>query len=95
MQMVQSTGDVANQLRAAWATVLPAWIKHEMVDNQLTAPIEEVEQASLAVWTLEEILLVKLDHRQPATFSIEPVSRMGGFLFLDEQLFASNEPLVS
>lgn len=66
-----------------------------MVENQLTAPVEEVQQTRLAVWTLEEIFLVDLDHRQPATFSIEPVSRTRRLLFFDEQFLASNKPLFS
>src|SRR5258708_27329776 len=94
LQMGQTAGEVVRQVRAAWAAVLPARIKHEMVDNQLTAPVEEVEQTHLTGWTLEVVLLVDLDHRQSAPFRIEPVSRVGGFLFLEEQLLARNEPLL-
>src|SRR5690242_1382373 len=34
--------DVVDQIRAAGAAVRPARIEHEMVDDQLTAPLEEV-----------------------------------------------------
>lgn len=66
-----------------------------MVDNQLTTPIEEIGQRHLAIGTLEEILLLHLDHGQLATRSIQPVACMGGSLLLGEQLRASNEPLIS
>jgi hypothetical protein len=92
---VSKMADVVNYKRAAGTALIPAWIKHEVVDDQLATLVEEIEQTHFAVWTLEEVLLVDLDHRQLATFSIDLVSRAGGFLFLDEQPIASNDPLVA
>src|SRR5262249_33620934 len=94
MQTGRTGGDVVNQIRAARAAIVPGGIEHEMVDNQLAAPVEQVEQTRLAIWPFEGVFLLDLDHRQPASFSIELVPRTGGFLFFAEQLRASSEPFL-
>src|SRR5215216_2555194 len=63
--------------------------------DELAAPLEEVEQAGLAVRTLEDVLLLDPDHRQPAPFGVQRVPLPGEFLLLGQQFLAGSEPLVS
>jgi hypothetical protein len=53
-----------------------------MIDDQLTASVEEIGQRLLAVLAVEDILLVDLDPRQLATLGAQCVSLMREFLFL-------------
>jgi hypothetical protein len=91
-------GEIAvlvNPARAARAAVVPGRVEHEVIDDQLAPPLEEVEQARLAVGALEDVVLFDLDHRQPPTLGVQRVPRPGGRLLLGEQLLASDQPLVS
>src|ERR1700722_8214092 len=94
-----ASGDVVGPSRAArtplvqWPASFPK--PHEMIDDELKAPLEQVEQACFAVWTLEDIVLLDPDHRQPATLGVERVQAMGMFLLLGEQLQACSKPLGS
>jgi hypothetical protein len=54
-----------------------------------------IEQARPAVRALEDVVLFDLDHRQPPALGVQRVARPGGRLLLDEQLLASDQPLVS
>jgi hypothetical protein len=73
---------------------LDAGGEHEVVEDELAASSEQIEQARLAVGAVEDIVLVDLDHGEPAALGGQRVSRPGGFLFLDEQAFARDPPLV-
>src|SRR5262245_38612244 len=64
-----------------------------MVEDELVAALEQVKQARLAVETSKGIILFDFDHRQPAAFGIQGVSRPRGGLFLDKQFFAGVIPL--
>jgi hypothetical protein len=66
--------------------------EHEVVNDELRAPFEQIEQISLAVRSLEHIVLVDPDHRQPAALRGQRVSRAGSCFFLHEQLLASGIP---
>jgi hypothetical protein len=66
-----------------------------MIDDQLSASVEQFEQARLVLGTLEDVVLLDPDHRQPAALGGKCVSRPGGLLLLDKQLLASSLPLVS
>src|ERR1044071_7646986 len=57
---------VVGQKRTALATFLPAGTEHEMVNNQLAPSVEKISQGFLTVRSLENILLIDLDHRQLA-----------------------------
>ena len=57
---------LSTQERAARAALVPARVEHEVVDDELAAALEQVEQARLAVRALEDVVLVDLDHRQLA-----------------------------
>jgi hypothetical protein len=66
-----------------------------VVDQQLTAVLEQAGQAGLAVRALEDVFLVNLDHRQLAPLGAQRVSLPGELLFLRQQLPAGGQPLIS
>src|SRR5687767_1017751 len=68
--------------------------EHEVVDDQLTTPLEQIEQPRLAIRPLEHIVLIDLDHRLPAPLRGQRISGTGGRLFLLEQLLVSGFPLA-
>ena len=77
------------QRRAAF---VPVRIEHEVVDQQLAAVLEEVEQADRAFLPLEHVLLVDLDHRQPAPLGVHRVPLPGELLLGLQQPQAGGEP---
>ena len=58
--------------------------EHEVVDDELAATIEQIEQARPAVRAFEPVVLVDPHHRQPAALCGQRVSRTGRCLFLRE-----------
>ncbi len=64
-----------------------------MVDDELAALIEQIEQARPAVRALEGVVLLDLDQRQPAALRGKGVARAGGLLFLEEEALARRLPL--
>lgn len=68
---------------------------HEVVDDELMATLEQVQQARLAVRTLEDIILLDQDHWQSAALGVQRITTTGEFLLLGEQLLARSEPLGS
>jgi len=74
--------DVIAQERTARATLLPIRTEHEMIEDQLTASVEEIGQRLFALRAVEDILLVDLDSRQLATLVAKRVSLMRELLLL-------------
>src|SRR5688572_9200163 len=72
---------------------LDAGGEHEVVDDELAAAFEQIEQARLAVGALEDIVLVDEDHRLPTALGGQLVSRPRGLLLLDEELVMGKLPL--
>src|ERR1700736_3157045 len=64
------------------------------VDDQLPAALEQVEQAHLAVRTLEFIRLLDGHPRHPPSLGRERVTGAGQGLLLDEMLLARSRPFV-
>jgi hypothetical protein len=56
-----------------------------VVEEQLPASLEEIEQRRLALRPVEDVLLLDVHARQPAALGRERVPRAGGFLLLDEK----------
>jgi hypothetical protein len=92
---VGEVADAVGQERAGLAALFPVRVEHEVVDQQLTAALEQVEQAGLAVRALEDVFLVNLDDRQLAPLSVQRVSLPGEFLLLRQQRPAGGQPLIS
>jgi hypothetical protein len=72
---------------------LDAGGEHEVVEDELAAALEQVEEALGTVRPLEDVVLVDPDHRQPAALGGQRVPRPGGLLLLHEQPFAGNQPV--
>ena len=85
--------------RAADAAALrpraDARLEEEAVDDQLLAPLEEVEQAHLPVRALEGVVLLDGHPRHPPALGGQRVARAGELLLLDEQLLAGGLPLLA
>jgi hypothetical protein len=94
-----ASGDVIGKRRATRATLVQrlAFLPqpHEVVDDELKATLEQVQQTRFAVRTVEDVVFLDSHHRQPSTLGVQRVSRPGGGFFLGEQLLARNQPLGS
>ena len=95
---VGEVGDLVGHERAAAAAALgpagDAGLEEEAVDDQLAAPLEQVEQARRPVRSLEAVLLLHRHPRHPAAFGGERVAGAGQLLLLDQQLLAGGVPLL-
>src|SRR3954451_9991174 len=80
---------------AARAAVLPLRIEHEVVDDQLTTPLEQVEEADGAVTPVERVVLLDLDHGEIAPLGVDPVAHTGELLLLRQQRGPRREPLLA
>ena len=65
-----------------------------MVDDQLRAALEQVEQRQRAARAFELVGLCDLDHRQLTTLGVEPVALAGEVLLLLQQVAPGGGPLV-
>src|SRR3954469_4696121 len=96
MQVLEETvRDLVGPGRATRAALLPFGREHEVADNELATPLKQVEQAGLPVRTLEDVLLLDPDHRQPAALSVQFVPLPGEFFLPGQQFLAGSKPLVS
>src|SRR5258708_5638782 len=64
------------------------------VDNQLTAPVEQIEQTRFPVGPVKLILLLYGQPRHPTTLGRQSVTGAGQLLLLHEQLLARSLPLL-
>ena len=58
--------EMIGEKRATRATLLPAGTEHEMVDDHLAAPIEEIGEPLFALRAIEDVVLFDLDPGQRA-----------------------------
>lgn len=61
LEMHECAFDVVGSERAADAPRRPAGTEHEMMDDQLAAPIKQIGERLLPVRSFENILLLYLD----------------------------------
>src|SRR3954470_10176149 len=91
-------GDLVGHERAATAAALGppghAGLEEEPVDDQLAAPLEQVEQARRPVRALEAVVLLHGHTRHPAAFGRQRIARPGQLLLLHEQFLARSVPLL-
>ena len=88
---VEAVGD----RRAARAAGLVLGAEHEVVDEQLRAPVEQVRQRLAPVVGVEAVLLVDADPRQLPPPARELVAAARVLLLGGEQLAARGQPLLS
>jgi len=70
-------------------------MKHEVLVDQLTAAIEQLDQTHLAVRPLEAVVLLDAHHRQPAAVGAQRVAHLRELLLPRQQCSARNQPLVA
>src|SRR5262249_5464897 len=70
-----------------------AGLKEGAIDDQLPPAVEQVEQARLALGTVELVLLLHGQPRRPPTLGGQRVTGPGQLLLLHEQLLARSLPL--
>src|ERR1700692_865367 len=91
-------GDLIGAQGAAAASVLgPAehpGLKEGAIDDQLTAALEQVEQAYLTLGSVELVLLVHSQPRHAPAFGGERVTGAGQGLLFHEELLAHSLPLL-
>ena len=69
--------------------------KHEVIDDQLAPPFEQVEQPDFAARPVENVVLFDPHHRQPAPFRVQRIPRLRRRLLLDQELVASALPFLA
>src|SRR3954463_1172685 len=69
---------------------------HEVVHEQLAAPLEQVGQRELrSAWAVEDVRLFDLHHGEPPPLGVQRVALAREALLLLERLFARGEPLLA
>ena len=71
-----------------------ARLEEGAVDDQLTAALEQVEQARLALGPVERVRLLHRQPRHPPALGGQRVAGAGHGLLLHEQLLARGFPLL-
>src|SRR5439155_20664317 len=81
--------------RAALAALFPPGAEHEVIDDELTTPVEEVGERLLALGAVEHVILLDLEPRQLTPLPTELITQPGELLFLCEMRLARLEPFLS
>lgn len=63
-----------------------------MVDEELLAALEKIEQRDLTLWPFEGVSLGDLDHGELATFGCESVTGAHGSFLFGEEFLAGYKP---
>ena len=88
------TVEVVGEVGAALAALLPARREHEVVDDQLAAPGEQVGQGLPAVGAVEPVGLIDTLPGQLPAPRAEAVAPAGELLLLGQQRRARGQPLL-
>src|SRR5205823_3356786 len=94
LQMLHGRLEVVRPERADRTALLPVRAEHEVIDEQLAAAVEEISQRLLAVWALEDVLLLDRLPGKALSLLRQLVACACELLLLGEQLLARLEPLV-
>src|SRR5262245_190313 len=65
-----------------------------MIYNKLATSGEEIEQARFALGSLEDVVLLNLEHGKPAAFSRQRIAGASSRLLLHQQLVSSALPFL-
>src|SRR5581483_4255764 len=74
---------------------VPVRAEHHVLDDQLAPAREQVGQGDLAVRAFEDVLLVQLDHGEPAPVRVERVALPGVLLLPGQQPDPGLAPLLA
>ena len=78
---------------AMGATRLVVRAEHEMVDDELAAPLEEIGKRLIAVGTLEHVILCNFHPGKAAALFVQLILHLGKLLFLREEFLTRLDPL--
>jgi hypothetical protein len=81
-------------VRPKGAALFPAGTKHEMLNEQLAAPLEKIGQRFPAIRAFEDVVLLDADPGQFAPAGTDLVPQAGESFFLLQEFLAGNEPLL-
>jgi hypothetical protein len=93
--MLSRRVDVIHRVGAARANMIRARREHEVIDGELTAIAEEVDQRFFAVRAVKDIAFFNLDPGQLPAFGAQGVQRMGHLEFLGQKRFSRREPVIA
>src|SRR5260370_309790 len=85
--------EVVGPERAARAALVPIRAEHEMLDDELATPLEQVAERHFALRRVEDIALLDLLPRQLAALARQLVAPAGEFLLLGEMGLLRLQPL--
>src|SRR4051812_47190866 len=91
--MLQRALDMIAFEGAANAAFRPVWSEHEVLDDQLAPPVEQLRQGDPAGGAVKGIALVDPHPWQLATLCVQSVAGLGEGLLLREQLLTRLGPL--
>src|ERR1700730_10412561 len=77
------------------SSLCPLRVEHEVVDDELTATVEEGVEGSFPVRSVEGIGFLDLHHRKPASLGVYAVELFGEFLFMCQKFLSFDAPLVA
>jgi hypothetical protein len=85
--------DLVDEHRAAVAAYVLIRPEHEVVENQLPSPLEEVDEGRLPSRPVEDVVLLDSNHWQPAALGSERVSFSRGLFLLGQERVVRFLPL--
>ena len=91
MRLVEAIGD----RRTARTPFVPLGIEHEVVDEQLRAAAEQIDERGSAMFRVEHVVLVESHPRQLPPLPGQVIVPSGQFLLGIEQLEPGFEPLLA
>src|SRR5712664_3441681 len=94
LEMLPRAVDLIREQRAAGASLLPIGTEHEVIDDELTASVEQVAERHLAVDTFEDVVLLDLDPGQGPPLLRQAVALARPGLLLRQKRAPRFDPLL-
>ncbi len=90
---VAEFGQLIGEHRTPGARIDPR-IEHRVIGDQLPATVEQLQECDLTVGSVEAVIRVELDHREPSPTCCEFVASTRLGLLVGQQLGAGLLPFV-
>src|SRR5215472_4122786 len=85
----------ARRILGPWCAIARArWVEHRMIDDELTAAVEELRECPASFRALKHVLVLDRFPRKLAPRLAELIALSRELLLLDQMPFASLDPLV-
>jgi hypothetical protein len=91
--MLHSAVEIVRPEGAVLAALLPIGAKHEVIDDELAAALEQLAQTLAAVGPVEDVLLLDPDPGERAPLLVQLVALSGQLLLLRQESAAGGQPL--